>query len=92
MGYIGSLNNEGLDASTIAEWGVEYLTYDNCYADGVSGKTRVSRMSLALNDTNHGGYGEIYYNVNNWGNDNITEWGPGIVDSWSTSIPMGVSN
>ena len=35
MGYEGSLGNEYRDAKTIAEWGVEYLKYDNCYA-GVS--------------------------------------------------------
>ena len=49
-------------------------------------------MSTALEDTNHGGFGIIYYDINNWGNEGITTWGPGIANSWSTSIPMGVSN
>ncbi|KAH7389718.1 glycoside hydrolase superfamily [Phaeosphaeria sp. MPI-PUGE-AT-0046c] len=29
-GYVGSLGNEVLDAQTWAEWGVDYLKYDNC--------------------------------------------------------------
>ena len=45
-------------------------------------------MRDALNNTNHGGFGEIYYDIDNWGNSNINEWGPGVADSWTTSIPM----
>ncbi|EUC46195.1 glycoside hydrolase family 27 protein [Bipolaris oryzae ATCC 44560] len=30
-GYAGSLGNERLDAETFAEWGVDYLKYDNCF-------------------------------------------------------------
>ncbi|CAN1221874.1 unnamed protein product [Linum grandiflorum] len=30
----GSLHHEEQDARTFAEWGVDYLKYDNCYHDG----------------------------------------------------------
>ncbi|MPQ42964.1 NPCBM/NEW2 domain-containing protein [Clostridium tarantellae] len=30
LGYTGSLNKENLDAETFANWGIEYLKYDNC--------------------------------------------------------------
>jgi Alpha galactosidase A len=31
-GRAGSLGHEGTDAETFAEWGVDYLKYDNCWA------------------------------------------------------------
>jgi alpha-galactosidase len=30
-GYPASIGNEDLDAATFAEWGIDYLKYDNCY-------------------------------------------------------------
>lgn len=30
-GYPASIGNEHLDAATFAEWGIDYLKYDNCY-------------------------------------------------------------
>jgi alpha-galactosidase len=92
MGYTGSLNNEMKDAKTIGVWGVEYLKYDNCYAEGVPAKTRYTNMGTALNETRGGGYGYIYYDVDNWGNADVASWAPGIADSWTTTIPLGVSN
>ncbi|KAM4111637.1 hypothetical protein ACJW30_05G082000 [Castanea mollissima] len=31
---LGSLGHEDIDARTFAEWGIDYLKYDNCYHDG----------------------------------------------------------
>ncbi|KAB2601159.1 alpha-galactosidase-like [Pyrus ussuriensis x Pyrus communis] len=44
----GSLGHEEQDARTFAEWGVDYLKYDNCYHDGSKPKIRYPRMSSAL--------------------------------------------
>ncbi|CAN6689872.1 unnamed protein product [Malus baccata var. baccata] len=44
----GSLGHEEQDARTFAEWGVDYLKYDNCYYDGSKPKIRYPRMSSAL--------------------------------------------
>jgi alpha-galactosidase len=30
-GRAGSLGNEEVDAKTWAEWGIDYIKYDNCY-------------------------------------------------------------
>jgi len=49
-------------------------------------------MSAALNATRAGGYGFIHYDIDNWGNEGVTTWGPNIADSWTTSVPIGVSN
>ena len=35
-GRPASLGFEKIDAETYAEWGVDYLKYDNCYDDGVA--------------------------------------------------------
>lgn len=32
-GYPGSINHLELDANTFADWGVDYLKLDGCYAD-----------------------------------------------------------
>ncbi|BBH00848.1 alpha-galactosidase 2 [Prunus dulcis] len=44
----GSLGHEEQDARTFAEWGVDYLKYDNCYNDGSKPQKRYARMSYAL--------------------------------------------
>ncbi|MBA0569566.1 hypothetical protein Golob_003285, partial [Gossypium lobatum] len=44
----GSLGHEYHDARTFAEWGVDYLKYDNCYNDGLKPQTRYAAMSRAL--------------------------------------------
>jgi len=36
-GYSGSLGYEGIDAQTFANWGVDYLKYDNCFNEGEAG-------------------------------------------------------
>ncbi|MBA0720371.1 hypothetical protein Golax_007993, partial [Gossypium laxum] len=36
----GSLHHEYEDAKTFAEWGVDYIKYDNCYHDGTRNRER----------------------------------------------------
>lgn len=40
--YAGSLGYEETDANTWAEWGVDYLKYDNCYNTGLAGNQKIS--------------------------------------------------
>jgi alpha-galactosidase len=47
----GSLNYEKQDANTYASWNVDYLKYDNCYADGTKPEERYPVMRDALNAT-----------------------------------------
>lgn len=54
--YLGSLGHEEQDAQTFADWGVDYLKYDNCYNQGQEGNSlitfdRYNTMSKALNKT-----------------------------------------
>lgn len=51
--YEGSLGHETVDAQTFANWGVDYLKYDNCYNEGQAGtqylsRTRYNVMSRGL--------------------------------------------
>ncbi|KAK5136687.1 hypothetical protein LTR08_002340 [Meristemomyces frigidus] len=81
--YAGSLGYEQLDANTFAEWGVDYLKYDNCYNEGQSGTANISyarydRMSQALNATGR----QILYSMCNWGQDHPWDWAYSIANSW----------
>ena len=54
--YPASLGHESTDAQTFADWGIDYLKYDNCYNQGQEGTSKLSfdrynTMSQALNKT-----------------------------------------
>ncbi|CAB60017.1 alpha-galactosidase, melibiase [Schizosaccharomyces pombe] len=85
-GFPGSLNHEQIDADTFADWGVDYLKYDNCFNEGKSGVPLISyerykRMSDALNKTGR----PIFYSLCQWGEDFVWNWGNTIANSWRIS-------
>ncbi|KAF1983965.1 glycoside hydrolase family 27 protein [Aulographum hederae CBS 113979] len=84
--YTGSLGYEEVDAQTFADWGVDYLKYDNCYNEGQSGTplityNRYKKMQVALNNTGR----PILYSLCNWGEDYPWKWAQTISNSWRTS-------
>lgn len=81
--YEASLGHEAVDAQTFADWGVDYLKYDNCYNQGEAGTQYLSRnrynvMSEALQATGR----KILYSLCNWGEDYPWNWGSTISNSW----------
>ncbi|KAG8991505.1 hypothetical protein FRB90_001318, partial [Tulasnella sp. 427] len=85
-GRFGSLGYEGIDAKTYAEWGVDYLKYDNCFNAGQSGSqelsyARYASMAEALQSTNR----SIHYAICNWGEDQPWEWAHDIANTWRIS-------
>ncbi|OCH96617.1 glycoside hydrolase [Obba rivulosa] len=85
-GHFGSLGFEEIDAQTYAEWGVDYLKYDNCYNQGLSGTPKISydrynNMSVALNNTGR----PILYSMCNWGEDGPWNFATTIANSWRIS-------
>ncbi|KAK9484952.1 glycoside hydrolase superfamily [Lipomyces starkeyi] len=40
--YAGSLGHETQDAKTFASWDVDYLKYDNCFNEGLSGTAKIT--------------------------------------------------
>uniref|UniRef100_A0A5B7BYA0 Alpha-galactosidase n=1 Tax=Davidia involucrata TaxID=16924 RepID=A0A5B7BYA0_DAVIN len=77
----GSLGHEDQDARTFAEWGVDYLKYDNCYHDGSKPQERYARMSYALHKVGR----PILYSVCDWGQEDPAKWASLFANAWRTT-------
>ncbi|GKU98531.1 hypothetical protein SLEP1_g11524 [Rubroshorea leprosula] len=77
----GSLGHEDQDARTFAEWGVDYLKYDNCYHDGSKPQNRYAKMSEALLNVNR----PILYSICEWGEENPATWAGLYGNAWRTT-------
>jgi alpha-galactosidase len=94
-GFPGSLGHEQTDANSFASWGVDYLKYDNCYADGVnqtsgggpSAQSRYTTMRDALAATGR----PILFSLCDWGMQNPWTWGPSVGNSWRTTGDINAS-
>ena len=80
-GRPGSLGYEEIDAKTYAEWGVDYLKYDNCYNNGIPSLDRYPKMRDCLNRTDH----KIFYSLCQWGQEKVATWGKAVGNSWRTT-------
>jgi alpha-galactosidase len=84
-GYPGSLGHETTDAQTFADWGVDYLKYDNCNnkSDGTRQDyiNRYTAMRDALLATGR----PILYSLCEWGVNNPWEWAGDVGNSWRTT-------
>jgi alpha-galactosidase len=80
-GRAGSLYYETVDAQDFADWGVDYLKYDNCYNDGVPATIRYPTMRDALAATGR----DIFYSTCNWGEEHTWKWAPQTANSWRTT-------
>lgn len=87
QGYPGSLGYEQIDAETFAEWGVDYLKYDNCYNEGLPSVDRYTAMRDALLATNR----PIFYSLCNWGEQDSWRWASSVGNSWRTTGDIGKS-
>lgn len=69
--YPGSFEHEFNDAEQLAEWGVDYLKYDNCYKPiSQDGRNLYRRMGMALANCGR----DIVFSACQWGTDNVHEW------------------
>jgi len=96
-GKPASYGYEEVDAQTFAEWGVDFLKYDFCFAPaGVDGPKLYQRMGQALRATGR----EILFSVCEWGTNKPWEWGAkvgahmwrttgDIADSWASIVDIG---
>src|SRR5690348_1063264 len=86
-GYPGSYGHETTDAQDFADWGVDYLKYDNCNTVPGTADTqqefidRYSRMRDALKATGR----NIVYSLCEWGVQNPWEWGASVGHLWRTT-------
>ena len=79
--YPASLGAETIDAEVYAEWGVDYLKYDDCYTDYGVPEKRYPPMSDALDATGR----PIVYSLCEWGRANPAVWGGEISNLWRVS-------
>ncbi|WP_104821399.1 ricin-type beta-trefoil lectin domain protein [Kitasatospora sp. MMS16-BH015] len=98
-GFPGSLGHETTDAQSFADWGVDYLKYDNCYAgpgcaqntcsngSKVPAQTRYTTMRDALAATGR----PILFSLCSWGEDSVWTWGADIGNSWRTTGDINAS-
>nr|KJB72967.1 hypothetical protein B456_011G207400 [Gossypium raimondii] len=77
----GSLFHETGDAQLFADWGVDYLKYDNCFNLGIDPKKRYPPMRDALNATGR----TIFYSICEWGVEDPALWARGVGNSWRTT-------
>ncbi|MFF5477856.1 NPCBM/NEW2 domain-containing protein [Streptomyces sp. NPDC012935] len=80
-GFPGSLGHEYSDAQQFADWGVDYLKYDNCNNQGVDAKLRYTTMRDALRATGR----PIVYSICEWGENKPWEWAADVGQLWRTT-------
>ncbi|MGP3981735.1 NPCBM/NEW2 domain-containing protein [Streptomyces sp. KR80] len=80
-GFPGALGHEYSDAKQFADWGVDYLKYDNCNNQGVDAKKRYTTMRDALKATGR----PIVYSICEWGQNKPWEWAGDVGHLWRTT-------
>jgi len=77
----GGLGFEEIDAQTFADWGIDYLKYDNCHNQGVPAIERYTKMRDALLRTGR----PIVYSICEWGQNRPWEWAKDVGNLWRTT-------
>ncbi|MGW1749660.1 NPCBM/NEW2 domain-containing protein [Streptomyces sp. NPDC002092] len=80
-GFPGALGHEYSDARQFADWGVDYVKYDNCNNQGVDAKVRYTTMRDALKATGR----PIVYSICEWGQNKPWEWAADVGHLWRTT-------
>jgi alpha-galactosidase len=84
-GYPGSLGHEDLDAQTLADWGVDYLKYDNCYNQSDGSQADYIRRYTAMGDALARTGRPIVFSVCEWGSSQPWTWAAGVGNLWRTT-------
>eukprot|EP00475_Leptophrys_vorax_P003622 TRINITY_DN12135_c0_g1_i10.p2 TRINITY_DN12135_c0_g1~~TRINITY_DN12135_c0_g1_i10.p2 ORF type:complete len:438 (-),score=112.37 TRINITY_DN12135_c0_g1_i10:61-1374(-) len=77
----GGLGHEKVDAQTYAEWGVDYLKYDNCFNMFLQPQPRYTAMRDALVASGR----PIYFSLCEWGQEDPATWAADVGNSWRTT-------
>ncbi|MGW5748785.1 NPCBM/NEW2 domain-containing protein [Amycolatopsis sp. NPDC003861] len=77
----GALDHEDVDAQTFADWGVDYLKYDNCNNQGRPALERYTKMRDALRKAGR----PIVYSLCEWGENKPWTWGADVGHLWRTT-------
>ncbi|KAJ3080648.1 hypothetical protein HK102_002908, partial [Quaeritorhiza haematococci] len=87
----GSLGFEEVDARTYAEWGVDFLKYDNCFNNALITRRASVRRYKAMADALKKTGRDIVYSVCNWGQAEPWLWAPEFSNLWRTTADIGDS-
>lgn len=77
----GSHGYEEIDAKTYAEWGVDYLKYDWCHAEGFDRPKAYTAMSTALANSGR----PIVFSLCEWGGGRPWKWAKDVGHLWRTT-------
>ncbi|MEU6100792.1 NPCBM/NEW2 domain-containing protein [Streptomyces flaveolus] len=80
-GMPGALGHEYSDARQFADWGVDYLKYDNCNNQDLDAVQRYTTMRDALKATGR----PIVYSICEWGQNKPWEWAGDLGHLWRTT-------
>ncbi|SDN61428.1 glycoside hydrolase family 27 protein [Allokutzneria albata] len=80
-GFPGALGHEDSDARQFADWGVDYLKYDNCNNQGVDARQRYTRMREAIKKAKR----PMVYSICEWGQNAPWTWAQEVGNSWRTT-------
>ncbi|MET7900765.1 NPCBM/NEW2 domain-containing protein [Streptomyces sp. NPDC005355] len=84
-GFPGALGHERSDAQQFADWGIDYLKYDNCNNQGVDAKQRYPAMRDALKAASETTGRPIVYSICEWGQNKPWEWAADVGHLWRTT-------
>jgi alpha-galactosidase len=94
-GYTGSYQNEELDVKQFVEWGYDFLKYDWCSYDKVSGNRSLDNLKKPyhlIGDILKSQKRDIVLNLCQYGMGNVWEWGKAVGgNSWRTAGDLGGS-
>lgn len=76
--YPGSRGHEYQDALKFAEWGVDYLKYDWCYAGEMNAKEAYTTMRDAL----YAAKRPVFFSICEWGDNQPWDWAKEVGHSW----------
>ncbi len=81
QGRPGTYGHEEQDARTFAQWGVDYVKEDWCYADSLDAPTQYRKFSDALKAAGR----PIVLSICEWGSNRPWEWAPPVGNLWRTT-------
>ncbi|MGZ3925670.1 MAG: glycoside hydrolase family 27 protein [Mucilaginibacter sp.] len=84
-GYPGTRGHEYEDARLYASWGVDYLKFDWCYAEGENAREAYAIMSKALKATGR----PIVFSLCEWGSNRPWLWAKDDGQLWRTTGDIG---
>src|SRR3954452_16585508 len=84
-GYPGSYGHEATDAQDFADWGVDYLKYDNCNNAGSTTKEQYIQRYSAMRDALAATGRHIVYSICEWGVNQPSTWAGDVGNLWRTT-------